>query len=34
LNVAPDAPYKTLIVRDGGVPESVGQTLASPREQL
>lgn len=34
LNVAPDAPYKTLIVRDGGVPESVGQTLTSPREQL
>ena len=27
LNVAPDAPYKTLIVREEGVPESIGQSL-------
>ena len=27
LNVAPDAPYKTLIVRDEGAPETIGQSL-------
>jgi cell division protein FtsI (penicillin-binding protein 3) len=27
LNVAPDAPYKTLVVRDQGITETVGQAL-------
>jgi hypothetical protein len=27
LNVPPDAPYKTLVVRDQGAAESVGQAL-------
>jgi cell division protein FtsI (penicillin-binding protein 3) len=27
LNVAPDAPYKTLVVRDQGIAETVGQAL-------
>jgi cell division protein FtsI (penicillin-binding protein 3) len=34
LNVPPDAPYKTQIVRDGGTPEAIGQAWSSSKEQL